>query len=164
MKSIRLAFFASSSVLVGLACQSGLAATLIYEGFEAGGAAPGPGQYQSAPTSTNGVDNDSIRGQGPATVGFNAGDNWSGDGVASFVYPRVLGTGLNYTDTLGNTLNTAEGAVDWHRDSSGTFTKRETRSTNLSPQLPEQGYFSALFQFTDGAPAEIELTQHNGSG
>jgi hypothetical protein len=144
------------------------AATLIYEGFSAGGTAPvGAGQYVSQPASTTGQNNNSLIGQGPAATGFNAGTNWAlGDAVSSAVYPRVLDAGLNYTDTSGNTLNTQAGAADWHRaqGSAASGTKRTSRNTNLSPSLPNTGYFSALMQFTPGIAGRVELQQHDGGG
>ncbi len=160
--SSRTQLFAAT-ILVSLSSTC-FSATFIYEGFPAGGEFPAAGQYQSAPVSTNGVNNDSIQGQGPAGVGFDSGVNWSEDPVASTIYPQVLGAGLNYADTLGNTLNTVGGAMDWHRVSGSPFTKRESRATNLSPVLPNTGYFSALLKFTDGTFGQVELEQHNGSG
>ncbi len=156
------------AVIIGAAFFSSAsdAATFLYEGFPAGGTTPAAGEYQSAPVSTNGVDNDSIQGQGPASgIGFNAGANWAGSPVASVIYPRVLNTGLSYTDTMGNTLITTDGAVDWHRGTStNTDSKRETRATNLSPSLPNTAYFSGLFQFTSGKFGQFELTQDQTGG
>ena len=47
------------------------AAPLAYDGFADGGAAPGVGQYQTSPPSTDGKNNDSLYGQGPALVGLS---------------------------------------------------------------------------------------------
>ena len=148
------------------------ASLLIEEGFPAGGASPAAGQYQSDPDSVTGAnagvaDGDSILFQGPSgAVGFNAGVVWDEMvGVGSIVYPRVLDTGLDYTDGLGNTLNTTVGAADWHRTAGGPGLKVATRATNLPTgsgnELPATAYFSALMQFTSGLTGQIELHQLN---
>ena len=142
-----------------------LLALLIEEGFPAGGASPTASQYRSDPDSTNGTNNDAITGQGPAgAIGFDAGVNWTSSAAAATVYPKVLDTGLSYTDGMGQQLRTSVGAVDWHRVSGSIFDKQSDRVTNLTGSLPNTGYFSALMQFTSGTNGQVEFLQHNGSG
>ena len=160
------------STLMMICGPAASASLLLEEGFPAGGASPAAGQYTSDPDSVTGAnggvaDGDSILFQGPSgAVGFNAGVEWDEMvGVASFVYPRVLDTGLDYTDGLGNTLNTTVGAADWHRDTGGPSLKIATRATNLpigaGNELPSTAYFSALMQFTPGLAGQVELHQLN---
>ena len=158
--------------LVGFCGPAANAALLIEEGFPAGGASPAANEYKSDPASVTGAnlgvaDGDSILFQGPSgAVGFDEGEVWDEMvGVAQHVYPRVLDTGLNYTDSQGNVLDTTEGAVDWHRDTGATGPKLASRATNLPVgdinQLPPIGYFSALMQFTAGLAGQVELHQLN---
>ena len=172
MKGSATATAVAVSILVAICGTAANASLLIEEGFPAGGASPAAGQYQSDPDSVTGAnggvaDGDSILFQGPSgAVGFNAGVVWDESvGVASFVYPRVLDTGLDYTDGLGNTLNTTTGAADWHRNTGGPSLKIATRATNLpvgaGNELPGTAYFSALMQFTPGLTGQIELHQLN---
>ena len=164
------------AAILALIVVSGLAANaalLIEEGFPAGGESPAADEYQSDPDSVTGAnlgvaDGDSILFQGPAgAVGFDAGEVWDEMvGVAQRVYPRVLDTGLDYTDSHGRELATTVGAMDWHRDTApGTGRKLASRNTNLpvgpGDELPEAAYFSALMQFTAGLAGHVELHQLN---
>jgi len=163
-----------AAVLVGGLFTSHAEAVLyIYEGFSAGGLTPGAGQYQTTPNSTNGTDNNSLVNQGPATTGFSAGTNWAlatatptagTTAVAAGIYPQALSTGLNYSDTLNNSLVTSMGSADWHRTSGASATnKRISRATNLTPTLASTGYFSVLMQYTAGLGGRVELFQADGS-
>jgi len=142
-------------------------ALLLEDGFAAGGATPGAGQYQSSPASTNGTDNDGLIGQGPGLTGFTSGLNWSPGGgtqgqYANVVYPRVNDSGLDYAAGLDQ-LITSDGSAEIFRSStsSNTGDKGASRLTNLAGQaLPNEGiYVSALFQFTAGTGGGIALTQ-----
>ena len=163
----------AASTLTGLCGPAAYAVLLIEEGFPAGGASPAAGEYASDPDSLTGAnggvpDGDSILFQGPAgAAGFDASDVWDEMvGVAQHVYPRVLDAGLNYTDSRGNQLTTAGGAVDWHRDTApGAGPKLASRNTNLpvgaGDELPEAAFFSALMQFTSGLSGQVEFHQLN---
>ena len=160
-------------ILTGTGEPAANGALLLEEGFPAGGASPAADEYASDPDSVTGAnlgvaDGDSILFQGPSgAVGFDAGEVWDEMvGVAQHVYPRVLDTGLDFTDTEGNELTTTEGAVDWHRDTApGAGRKLASRITNLpvgaGNELPEVAYFSALMQFTAGLAGHVELHQLN---
>lgn len=161
-RSKLLAIYAFS--LLAFVSSTSQGVLLLEDGFAAGGDNPLPNQYRSDPVSTNGLNNDSIIGQGPALTGFDAGANWVNlDAVAGFVYPRVLDSGLSFSNG-SQVLVTSDGAVDWHRDSSANATKRITRDTNLVPSLPNVGYFSALVQFTEGVGGQIEFLTDNAAG
>ena len=79
-------------------------AILLADPFAGGGTTPGPGQYQSDPASTNGVNNDSIAGQGPTLPGFS-GSTWSGGNFISSIYGQIADGGLHYEDGFGNKVN-----------------------------------------------------------
>jgi len=127
---------------------------LVYDGFEAGGASPGAGQYQTTPDSDNGngTNNNSLVNQGPAlTPGFTGGVDWamvSGTALGDNTYFRADPGGLGYTDAGGNVLDTTPGQVTLFRDNAGSYThKRIVRSSNDSGEKPATMYFSALIEF-----------------
>ncbi len=150
------------------------AAILFYDGFSAGGTAPGAGQYVSSPASTNGANNDSLirstgvvpsvgNGQMPATTGFSTAvgtGGWRSDeGVNASVYGKVTSTGLSYTG-----LSTQAGAVDISRTgSSGDATLAQLKNYNRATTSLGSGatslYFSALMQFDAGVRGQVGIVQ-----
>ncbi|MGA0900777.1 MAG: hypothetical protein ACO3SO_10260 [Luteolibacter sp.] len=135
-----LLLLAGSSLL---AVSSTQAAILAYEGFEAGGATPGAGQYETG----TGYSGDKLIGQGPTTTGFTG--TWGGSNDASFVYYQAMGaaSSLNYSTTIQQ-LNTSDGSAQYTRitgtDTSGTRALFRTMST---PTPGDEAWFSVLLRY-----------------
>jgi len=114
------------------------AAVIAYDGFAAGGTEDGRATnatvYTTSPVSTDGLDNDSLHGQSPVSIGFDDGNAWSiNSGVAAAsVYFQAQSTWLQYPNFKPNT----PGQVRFFR-SSGTITEskwaeRAVTATDIS--------------------------------
>ena len=140
------------------------AALVAYDGFEAGGASPGAGQYETgtgfvgsgsgAPGDAlhNGNNNSGV-GQGPATTGFSTASPWSISGLptaqtgfASTVYYQTNPAVMSYTDGSGNTLVTADGSVR-HLHESTPDTKTVYRPITNTPTPGDVSWYSLMLRY-----------------
>lgn len=129
---------------------------IAYDGFEAGGATPGAGQYQTG-TGYSGdalVVGSDVSGQAPVTTGFDAANRWSSvdflapggaSGNAASVYYQALGTGLDYFDGT-NQLDTLDGAVR-HLHESTPDDKEASRPIINNPTPGTLSYYSFLLRY-----------------
>ncbi|MCC5807463.1 MAG: PEP-CTERM sorting domain-containing protein [Opitutales bacterium] len=139
------------------------ATIFIYDGFTGGGENPGPGEYQTAPGSTNGTDNNALNGQNPAALGFGTGEWTNVDTMAGTVHPRAIDGGLTWSDNSGNSLVTSPGAAEIFRSGTQDGTqyssqfKRARRDTVGIDGPSGEFYLSALFQFAEGVEGRLSI-------
>lgn len=115
------------------------AALIAYDGFEAGGAAPGTGQYNTSGytadvlAADNLVDRGNISvSQGPDLTGFSSSDQWAGGGAgtgdfAEWIYFKTEEGGLTYDG-----LVTTPGQLRHFRTSGSAGTKTVTRDATTT--------------------------------
>lgn len=157
------------------------ATPIAYDGFEAGGASPGSGQYKTGTgfvTGTSGP-GDGLVGsgatppaQGPDTLGFSSTQKWQsgsflGPGsFASTVYYQASPTSLTYTDGSSNVLATSNGSVR-HLHEATPDAKSCGRTITNQPTPGSVTYYSFLLRYEseDNAwtsTAELAVGQANG--
>ena len=149
---------AIGTLTFGLTAGSASAALLVYDGFEAGGATPGAGQYQSEP----GFPDDRLNNQGPARTGFVG--SWADQGaVAATVYPRVNSSGLTWTSVAGQVLDTTVGSAEIFRSGSigGSQIKQSARDTD-SIAVGQSFYVSSLLEFNAGTESTLRFKVGQG--
>jgi len=160
------------------------AALVAYEGFEAGGATPGVGEYETgtgfvgsgsgAPGDAlhNGNNNSSV-GQGPDTPGFSNASPWDiaglpnpQTGFASTVYYQTSADSMEYTDGGGNKLVTADGSVR-HLHESSPDTKTVYRPITTTPTPGDVSWYSSVLRYEaedDQWSSTAELRAWQGIG
>jgi hypothetical protein len=153
---------------------SAWAAIVAYDGFEAGGASPAAGQYETGTgfvASGSGApgdalhngDNNSNVGQGPVTAGFSAGSPWAVTGpmgFASTVYYQASPTTMNYTDSNGNVLVTSDGSVR-HLHEATPDVKTLFRPITTTPTPGDVSYYSLMLRYESEDSAWSSTAQLN---
>lgn len=153
------------------------AALVAYDGFEAGGATPGAGQYQTG-TGYSGdalVEGNNASGQAPVTMGFDAANRWNSNdflapnpvvsGNAASVYFQTIGTGLSYSDGTRQ-LQTLDGAVR-HLHESTPADKEVARPIINNPTPGNLTYYSFLLRYEsedNGWDSTMRLALQQGEG
>ncbi len=178
--------FAALVAMGILASLGGLAeaALVAYDGFEAGGSAPGAGQYETgtgfigsgpdAPGDAlhNGNNNSSV-GQGPDTLGFSSTSPWDIAGIAnpqtgfaSTVYYQTSADSMGYTDGGGNELITADGSIR-HLHESTPDTKTVYRPITATSTPGDVSWYSSVLRYEaedDQWSSTAELRAWQGIG
>lgn len=152
------------------------AALIAYDGFEAGGATPGAGQYETG-TGYSGdalIVGNNTTGQAPVTTGFDAANRWNSvgflapgttSGNASTVYFQTIDTGLSYSSGL-NSLVTADGAVR-HLHEATPDDKEASRNIVNNPTPGDFTYYSFLLRYEsedDDWDSTVRLAVQQGAG
>lgn len=177
MKFIAYSLLFAVGVLVCMAWpHSSYSATLVYDGFAAGGVTPGPGEYETgtgfgAPGDALVAGTNPYTMQGPATLGFNAANPWQNAGFmpgtgnfAGTVYYQSQGSGLSYSQGP-NQLVTSPGGVR-HLHESTPADKDIERTIVNTPTPGNLSYYSFLMRYEsedDGWASAAELGVEQGA-
>ncbi len=144
------------------------AAVIAYDGFAAGGTADGRATnataYTTSPASTDGLNNDSLHGQSPVSIGFDDGDAWNADGgtAAATVYFQAQWVGLQYPNFKPNT----PGQARFFR-SSGTIVESKWAERTVTTSDISAVQWAALLVRFNSAPIntwyqDFVVTLQNG--
>ena len=158
---IRLAVLAVALAAGAVASRG---APILYDGFEGGGASPGPGQYATG-TGYSGSPSDRLNGQHPVVTGFSAGDSWvqGGPNVSSVNYIRTQAAGATYAglDTLaGAPMYTYTGGTN----TGAIHTQTAARNTNTTDTSTTWWFSCLMLWDTDiqGAGNSVTFVFDNG--
>ena len=146
LNQVLAATLASTLIAAGQAHAGNIA----YDGFSAGGNAPGPGQYATG----GGFANDNLDGQGPTTTGFNAANPWQerdANSLVDGIYFQASDSSLNYSSDGGtHVLDTQNGSVRF-LDNRSSFTKGITRDLVDKPIPGNESWYSVLLRYESTA-------------